>query len=142
MQSGPKGSVGGETGFRVPAIVLCALALCVTLGVLFHRSFEPGVVHFANDFPVGNAMAHQYSMAEGVTGYWMDLNWLGQGGGVATPGMNSLLQIVLGPIGYSKFIQPAVALPTSHTPSEAVASAWATSMAVPCPNSAGDIQNM
>jgi hypothetical protein len=106
MQTGKTGSTAGQRG----AFWVFLLVLAVVLGALFHESFKPGVVHFANDFPVGNAKAEQYSINAGLTGYWLDLNWLGQGGGAVAPGINALTQFVLGPIGYSKFVPPVVSL--------------------------------
>ena len=83
-----------------------AAFLAVLLGLLFWKSFLPGVVHFSNDGPLGALMAQQLEPFEGVSGIWYDLNSTGFSGGNFSVGVWSTLLTVLGPVAYSKFITP------------------------------------
>ena len=85
-------------------IVLACLA--AVLSVLFYRSFEPGIVVFSNDGPLGAAQAQAASAWANFTGYWQDLNWLGGRavGGFLTFG--NLFFALLGPVLFCKFIAP------------------------------------
>ncbi len=85
-----------------PAIGLIALVLAV----LFWRSFLPEYVHFSNDGPLGVENAAWVQMPAGLTGMWVDLNYLGQSGGAFTPGITALLRLLLSPIAYAKFYAP------------------------------------
>lgn len=78
----------------------------VVLAVMFWRSFLPDYVHFSNDGPLGVQNAAWLQMPGDATGMWDDLNYLGQSGGAATPGITSLLRLLLSPVGYAKFYPP------------------------------------
>ena len=85
---------------------LAVLFLAVVLGLLFFKSFLPGIAHFANDGPLGAINADYMSPWPNFTGEWMDIYWLGMNAGTLAVDLNSLILLVLGPIGYSKFLQP------------------------------------
>src|SRR5580698_2418404 len=83
--------------------------IAVILAVLFWRSFLPDYVFFSNDGPLGVQNAAWQAMPSGITGMWVDLNYLGSSGGAYTPSITGILHILLQPLGYAKFY-PAVAL--------------------------------
>jgi hypothetical protein len=80
--------------------------IAAVLAVLFWRSFLPEYVHFSNDGPLGVQNAAWVQMPGGITGMWVDLNYLGQSGGAYTPGITALLHVLLTPVGYAKFYAP------------------------------------
>ena len=88
---------------------LAIVLILAVLFVLFWRSFLPDYVHFSNDGPLGNQNSAWQKMPEGMTGMWIDLNFLGYNAGAGTLSISGLLHIILGPLGYSKFY-PVVAL--------------------------------
>ena len=76
------------------------------LGLLFIKSFFPGIIHFANDGPLGAIAAEQARMPSAFTGVWIILNWVGSNvGGVIVNVIYSLLWL-LGPVGFAKFHAP------------------------------------
>ena len=83
--------------------------IAVILAVLFWRSFLSDYVFFSNDGPLGEQNAAWQAMPSGITGMWVDLNYLGSSGGAYTPSITGVLHILLQPLGYAKFY-PAVAL--------------------------------
>jgi len=83
-----------------------AAVFAVLLGVLFWRSFLPGVVHFSNDGPLGALVADQLNPRAGVSGIWIDLNSTGVSGGNTPVGIWSFLWMAMGSVFYSKFITP------------------------------------
>ena len=58
-----------------------AAFLAILLGLLFWKSFLPGVVHFSNDGPLGALVADQMNPKDGISGQWIDLNSTGLGAG-------------------------------------------------------------
>ncbi len=86
-----------RTGWLAIGLIAAVLAL------LFWRSFLPDYVHFSNDGPLGVQNAAWVQMPGGITGMWVDLNYLGQSGGAYTPGITGLLHVLLTPVGYAKF---------------------------------------
>ena len=80
--------------------------LAAVLAVLFWRSFLPDYVHFSNDGPLGAQNAAWLEMPGGITGMWVDLNYLGQSGGAATPNISGILHMLLSPGGYARFYSP------------------------------------
>jgi hypothetical protein len=80
--------------------------IAVVLAVLFWRSFLPDYVHFSNDGPLGVQNAAWVQMPGGVTGMWVDLNYLGLSGGAYTPGLTAMLHVLLTPVGYAKYYAP------------------------------------
>ena len=83
---------------------LCCLGLL--LGLLFLRSFDPSLVVFSNDGPLGMLSAVAEYPLSSLRGYWQDLNWIGieQLPGFPTLGYCSVM--LLGPVGHSKFVAP------------------------------------
>src|ERR1039458_8487240 len=77
--------------------------LAAVLAVLFWRSFLPDFVHFSNDGPLGAQNAAWLEMPGGFTGMWVDLNYLGQSGGAASPSISGMLHMLLSPGGYARF---------------------------------------
>lgn len=84
--------------------------LVVILGVLFWESFKPGIVHFSNDGPLGVLMSAALAVPDALTGFWMDLNWIGMNGGTASSSLTYLLVWILGPVGFAKFYPPIALL--------------------------------
>lgn len=83
--------------------------LTVFLGILFWKSFLPGIVVFSNDASYGYISAAAAQPPECFSGIWWDLNWLG--GEYVTPSlsMSALIRVMLGKIGFMKFY-PALSL--------------------------------
>ncbi|HEU0011500.1 MAG TPA: hypothetical protein VFT34_16895 [Verrucomicrobiae bacterium] len=84
--------------------------LVVILGFLFRESFKPDIVHFSNDGPLGVMMSAALAVPEALTGFWMDLNWIGMNGGAASSSISYLLVWLLGPVGFAKFYPPIALL--------------------------------
>src|SRR5206468_6128160 len=84
--------------------------LVVILGFLFRESFKPGMVQFSNDGPLGVMMSAALAVQQALTGFWMDLNWIGMNGGAASSSISYLLVWVLGPVGFAKFYPPIALL--------------------------------
>jgi len=84
--------------------------LCVVLGLLFVRSFDPAWVVFANDGPLGAMMAERGQVPETLTGSWADLNGYGARDPGALPNITFGLLWVLGPLGFAKFYAPIALL--------------------------------
>ncbi len=89
-----------------PNSAFLAAGLALLLALLFWRSFLPGYVHFSNDGPLGQQMVHWAHLPEAWVGQWCDLNDIGASGGAYPMGVNALLHLILGPVGYSKFLAP------------------------------------
>lgn len=84
--------------------------LVVILGFLFRESFKPGIVHFSNDGPLGVMISAALAVPQALTGFWMDLNWVGMNGGAAPSSITYLLVWLLGPVGFAKFYPPIALL--------------------------------
>ena len=82
------------------------IILAVTLGILFHRSFDPDMVHFSNDGPLGAIHSDSVRQPDSFLGTWSDLNSLGGNGGSISPEIGSLVSWLLGPLDCAKFLQP------------------------------------
>ncbi len=80
--------------------------LVVILGALFARSFDPAWVVFSNDGPLGAARSQSDFHWGNFISFWLDLNWLGSRGLGAYLSPAYLLQGVLGPFGFAKFMVP------------------------------------
>jgi hypothetical protein len=78
----------------------------VILAVLFWESFVPGQVLFSNDGPLSIQKANWIQLPQGFTGFWGDLNNLGGTGGSFPPDINAVIRMVLGAVGYAKFMAP------------------------------------
>ena len=79
------------------------LLLLVLLAVLFYRSFDPDLVHFSNDGPLGQQMAKWLEVPSAIFGTWNDLNDAGFACGGLTPSISTMIKWVLGPVGFAKF---------------------------------------
>lgn len=98
------------SGFRWPAWAPVVGLLAAVLCVLFFRSFLPGVVHFANDGPLGSLLMASHRLPDMFAGAWNDLNAVGFREGTATPSFTYALLWALGPFGYAKFHPPLAIL--------------------------------
>jgi len=85
------------------SIWLPVILLVVVLVVIFWRSFLPDYVHFSNDGPLGQENSAWHQLPAAMTGSWYDLNDIGSSVGAMAPTFSSLIYLVLGPLGYSKF---------------------------------------
>ena len=57
---------------------LLLACLVGVFAVLFHKSFEPNYVHFANDGPYGAMMEDRMDVLRAVRGFWQPRNWIGE----------------------------------------------------------------
>jgi hypothetical protein len=89
---------------------LAAAIITAVLLVSFHPGFRSGYAHFANDAPLGAQMAEAVQPQTGLFGVWHDLVWLGQGSSGMPVNITTGLRLVLGPVGFLKFLQPACLL--------------------------------
>ncbi len=100
MPTKPSGT--GKIKKKHPALGAIGL-LALILVVLFFRSFDPDLVFFSNDGPVGNQVAAMnYVPANIWTGSWQDLNSIGTVGGTISINISILLlcalQWLVGPV--------------------------------------------
>jgi hypothetical protein len=82
------------------------LVLAIIMAVLFGKSFLPGYCHFSNDGPLGEQMAAWGRFPQSLTGVWDDLNDIGNNSGASAPDVTVLLHMILGPVGFAKFLAP------------------------------------
>lgn len=87
-------------------LLLFSVLLVVVLGVLFHQSFVPDLVHFGNDDPLAQEQSAWAHLPGAFIGEWSDLNSLGVSGGVAIPDLTSLVRMLIGEVGFAKFVIP------------------------------------
>ncbi|MGO8701912.1 MAG: hypothetical protein ACLQVY_29875 [Limisphaerales bacterium] len=80
--------------------------LGVVLGVLFHDSFAPRQILFANDGPLGFLMADCNRLPERFLGTWRNLSWLGGEGPAASPTISMLLLTAASPVMFLKTFAP------------------------------------
>src|SRR5215467_2838893 len=85
---------------------LAAGLLALILAVLFYRSFDPNLVHFSNDGPLGAQNTEFLRFPDGMLGLWDDINTIGTPAGTYAPAPTILARWVLGPVGFSKFLAP------------------------------------
>lgn len=92
-------------------ILLMAALACAILA-LFYHSFEPNLVLFSNDAPLGLVGAQSgkdASTTSGLfSGYWQDLNWLGIEQPSILPSMSFIMYDLLfrNPVTNAKFYAP------------------------------------
>jgi hypothetical protein len=92
---------------RRPLLCL-ALALTAVLGVMFARSFHPDYLAFSNDGPFGLMSAYsEIRWNSFLNGSWLVLNWVGGVAPSLTPAFQHLFFLIAGPVGFSKFVEPA-----------------------------------
>ena len=83
-----------------------AALLAAVMALLFWPSFLPGYVHFSNDGPLGQQVTAWSSLPQAFTGAWEDLNDIGANSGAYPLGIGALIHLLLGPLGYAKFMAP------------------------------------
>jgi hypothetical protein len=91
----------GWVGFLVAFAVLVAI-----LSALFYKSFQPGVIAFSNDGPLGVQISEPLALPSGFNGFWLSLHWIGINAGFAFASITFFLNWMLGPVGYAKFYEP------------------------------------
>jgi len=72
-----------------------ALTLVVVTLFLFWHSFDPALILFSNDGPLGSISTDAIEMPGTFFGYWHDLNWLGYEQPSASPGIYIALGLLL-----------------------------------------------
>lgn len=92
------------------SFILLLIFLLTVLCVLFHESFDPKEVLFANDLPLGAAKAEQNRLPARFTGNWLDSNWIGAEGVSAAPDITSLINTILPPVIVLKLYAPLTML--------------------------------
>src|SRR5258708_14865222 len=100
-------SRGGSSYGSIALLLFCLLAV---LGFLFKDSFKVDQVLFANDGPLGVLKSNSLKLPGVLTGFWMDLNWIGSNGSTAATSFTYLVLWLLGPIGFAKFYGPITLL--------------------------------
>ncbi|MEW6159343.1 MAG: hypothetical protein AB1813_18105 [Verrucomicrobiota bacterium] len=83
--------------------IACLAAL---LALIFHKSFHPDFVLFANDAPLGPIKAQEGKGWSNFLGVWIDLNWLGAAQPSAVPNVSNALVLLLGPVNFAKAYNP------------------------------------
>jgi hypothetical protein len=102
----PANATARDSGARIPEVLwpLCSLGL--VLGLLFLRSLNPNLAVFSNDGPLGQISAQAAYALFNLRGYWQDLNWIGIEQLPGFPTLGNLFFLLLGPVGYSKWVVP------------------------------------
>src|SRR5438445_9609133 len=85
------------------AFLIFLFCLLAVLAALFHASFRPELVLFANDGPLGEQMAQAEHAWNNLLGSWQDLSWVGSRHPGGLLGSGYLLYALLGPLLFSKF---------------------------------------
>ncbi|MGC9941883.1 MAG: hypothetical protein ABSE48_08605, partial [Verrucomicrobiota bacterium] len=96
------------------AFVISAAVLILILSLLFYKSFEPGMVAFSNDAPLGQMAARQALMPQTLSGEWDDLNSVGIFAGATPPNISAIIKMIwelplgspAGTIGFSNSYVP------------------------------------
>ena len=86
--------------------LMALLVILVPMLILFSRSFDPKLVVFANDGPLGYTSAQCCSVPEIFTGFWQDLFWLGAEQPSASPTISGGLDLAFGPLICAKIYAP------------------------------------
>ena len=97
-------TTAAKSGWRVVGLMAAVLA------VLFWRSFLPDYVHFSNDGPLGEQNCAWMRLPGGLTGVWLDLNYVGASAGTFTLNLTTLLHVVFSPVVIAKFFPPVTLL--------------------------------
>ena len=100
-------SEGISTG---KAFVICLISLLALLAILFHKSFDPSQVLFANDGPLGAMKATMNALPEDFSGNWQDLNWIGGESPSAAPDISAGFATLFPPEIFMKFFAPITLL--------------------------------
>jgi hypothetical protein len=81
--------------------------LCIPMLILFRQSFEPNLVLFSNDGPLGMIIAQYNHRLEAFLGYWEPLNWIGIQLPTALPQITSaFFYLSSSPMFFAKFYAP------------------------------------
>ncbi|MDA7624646.1 YfhO family protein [bacterium] len=83
-----------STGWLKPFAGAAGVLIVVTL-FLFWDSFDPVLILFSNDGPLGSISTDAIKMPGTFSGYWHDLNWLGYEQPSASPGIYMALGLLL-----------------------------------------------
>lgn len=103
-----------DHAWKTKTCLVGAGLLMVILALLFHESFEPGMVAFSNDSPLGEFVANQGLMPQSMFGMWVDLNTLGYSGGSTAANVSDLIKLLwewtlkspFGPLGFANSYAP------------------------------------
>ena len=87
--------------------IVCLVGILL---LLFWNSFDPRLVIFSNDGPLGAQSQRAIAMPDALRGVWQDLNYIGLNGGGSSPTISSALLWLLGPLYTSTFYVPLVLL--------------------------------
>src|SRR5471030_1952807 len=98
MASDTKPDLAGKQNPR-PLLILLICLLAV-IGVLFHGSFQPELVIFNNDAPLGAANSQADEMWSDLKSVWMDLNWVGNASPAGAPTLSFMVLAVCGTIAH------------------------------------------
>jgi hypothetical protein len=101
IQSEPSNGSGGKSRF-----FLFFGVLFLALAVMFHRSFEPYQMLFANDGPLGVMQAENSQTLQTFSGHWVELWWLGMEMPSTAPGISGILGVLLPPTLFMKVFAP------------------------------------
>ncbi len=107
MKTNPNSASSSSWLKNNPALWGLLGVLVLSLSLLFGRGWLPGHLIFSNDGPLGQQNAAYHQPLQAFTGSWADLNWLGINGGTLSPGISAALNLVLGPVWFSKLFAPA-----------------------------------
>src|SRR5438105_68532 len=100
-------SKSGTSKLGILLLVLCLMGI---LAFLFRDILKPGEVLFANDGPLGVLKSNALKIPDALTGFWMDLCWVGMNGSAAPVSLTYALLWFLGPVGFAKFYAPLTLL--------------------------------
>src|SRR5258708_5760060 len=79
------------------------LCLAVVLGYLFARSFNPALVLFANDAPLGLLRCQEANALSNYLGAWQDNSWIGSAQPSSLPDVTYGFYLLVGALAYAKF---------------------------------------
>lgn len=91
---------------RSKSLVWLIALLLFVLTILFVRGWQKDYVIFSNDAPLGALTAEYQNVGKSLTGFWVDLNWLGVSAATRPPSISPLLLWLLGPVVFSKLFAP------------------------------------
>src|SRR5437660_1195163 len=95
-----------DQSVRSKAAIAVLICLAAILAFLFKYSFRPEEALFANDGPLGVLKSNSLKTPDAMTGFWMDLYWVGINGTALPIGVSNTLLWLLGPVGFAKFYGP------------------------------------
>jgi len=96
--------------YRLPAFVVVLVLLVLVLSLLFFKSLHRGYTLFSNDGPLASLLAAPHRLPDRFKGAWQDLNSIGYREPGAWPSVTFGLQLLLGPVDFSKFYAPTALL--------------------------------